>query len=114
VAVDFGEARRFLLTLLRFPNKTGVLKSTVRFDTLLTAGIFRIKERRMATKYRVVQVKGAKPETFIVVGIDFAEGAITSTSESMQQDKMRSYLEKAGATKKEIETWIEQARKYPG
>jgi hypothetical protein len=53
----------------------------------------------MATKYRVVQVKGAKPETFIVVGIDFDEGAITSTSESMQESTMRSYLEKTGAAK---------------
>jgi hypothetical protein len=68
----------------------------------------------MATKYRVVQVKGAKPETFIVVGIDFDEGAITSTSESMQESTMRSYLEKTGAAKKEIEAWIDQARKYPG
>ena len=33
----------------------------------------------MATKYRVVQVKGARPETFIVVGIDFETTAITST-----------------------------------
>ncbi|MGB8063377.1 MAG: hypothetical protein WCF26_15905 [Candidatus Sulfotelmatobacter sp.] len=68
----------------------------------------------MATKYRVVQVKGAKPETFIVVGIDFGEGAITSTSESMHENEMRSYLEKAGASKKDIAAWIEQARKYPG
>ena len=67
----------------------------------------------MATKYRVIQVKGAKPETFIVVGIDFNEGAVTSTSESMHEKEMRSHLEKAGASKKDIETWIEQARKYP-
>jgi len=68
----------------------------------------------MTTKYRVVQVKGAKPETFIVVGIDFAANAITSTSESMQESAMRSYLEKAGASTKDTEAWIEQARKYPG
>ena len=68
----------------------------------------------MPTKYRVVQVKGAKPETFIVVGIDFDEGAITSTSASMHEKEMRSHLEKAGASKKDTETWIEQARKYPG
>jgi hypothetical protein len=68
----------------------------------------------MATKYRVVQVKGAKPETFIVVGIDFAASTITSTSESMQESAMRSYLEKAGASKKDVEAWIDQARKYPG
>lgn len=68
----------------------------------------------MATKYRVVKVKGSKPETFIVVGIDFSQGTIMSTSESMQEKDMRSHLEKAGASKKDIETWIEQARKYPG
>jgi len=68
----------------------------------------------VATKYRVVQVKGAKPETFIVVGIDFAANAVTSTSESMQEAEMRSYLQKQGASKKETDTWIEQARNYPG
>jgi hypothetical protein len=49
-------------------------------------------------KYRVVQVKGSKPETFIVVGIDFAARAIASTSESMQEADMRSYLEREGAS----------------
>ena len=68
----------------------------------------------MATKYRVVQVKGAKPETFIVVGIDFAASATTSTSEAMFETEMRGYLQKAGASEKEIGAWIEQARKYPG
>jgi len=68
----------------------------------------------MATKYRVVKVKGAKPETFIVVGIDFEQKAITSTSESMPEAAMRSYLKKAGASEKEINDWIEQARQYPG
>lgn len=67
----------------------------------------------MATKYRVVQVKGARPETFIVVGIDFEAGAITSTSESMHEAEMRTYLQKTGASQKEIETWIAQARQYP-
>ena len=68
----------------------------------------------MATKYRVVQVKGAKPETFIVVGLDFEKSAIVSTSESMHEPAMRSYLENAGASKKDIEAWIGQARQYPG
>lgn len=68
----------------------------------------------MATKYRVVQVKGAKPETFIVVGIDFAASAIVSTSESMSEVVMRTYLKDTGASDKEINTWIEQARHYPG
>jgi len=68
----------------------------------------------MATKYRVVKVKGAKPEIFIVVGIDFDQHAITSTSLSMSEANMRSYLEEAGATEKEINAWIDQARQYPG
>jgi hypothetical protein len=67
----------------------------------------------MATKYRVVKVKGTKPETFIVVGIDFDAHAITSTSESMPEAGMRGYLQKAGASEKDINSWIEQARKYP-
>lgn len=68
----------------------------------------------MATKYRVVQVKGAKPETFIVVGIDFSAAAITSTSESMHETEMRSYLQKQGASKNDVDAWIDQARHYPG
>jgi hypothetical protein len=67
----------------------------------------------MATKYRVIKVKGAKPETFIVVGIDFTESTITSTSESMPESQMRSYLKKAGASEKETNDWIAQARTYP-
>lgn len=68
----------------------------------------------MATKYRVVQIKGAKPDTFIVVGIDFENSAITSTSESMREPEMRVYLQKAGASGNDIKTWIDQARSYPG
>jgi len=68
----------------------------------------------MATKYRVVKVKGTKPETFIVVGIDFDQHAITSTSESMSETVMRAYLKDTGASEKDTNTWIEQARKYPG
>ncbi|HVN21033.1 MAG TPA: hypothetical protein VMU05_19765 [Dongiaceae bacterium] len=68
----------------------------------------------MATKYRVVQIKGANPETFIVVGIDFEKAAITSTSESMREPELRVYLQKNGATEKDINSWIEQARSYPG
>jgi len=68
----------------------------------------------MATKYRVVKVKGSKPETFIVVGIDFEQHAIASTSESMTEAAMRRYLKNAGASEKDSNTWIEQARKYPG
>lgn len=68
----------------------------------------------MATKYRVVKIKGAKPETFIVVGIDFELGAIASTSESMTEGQMRGYLQKSGASEKDIEAWIHQSRTYPG
>jgi len=67
----------------------------------------------MATKYRVVQVKGIKPETFIVVGIDFEKGGIASTSESMAEPALRGYLKNAGATEFDIKTWLEQARNYP-
>lgn len=67
----------------------------------------------MATKYRVVQVKGAKPETFIVVGIDFDKSLITSTSNSMSEAEMRTYLHKAGAPEKDVNIWIGQARNYP-
>ena len=68
----------------------------------------------MATKYRVIKVKGTKPETFIVVGIDFGQSAIISTSEAMQETEMRGYLQKAGASEKDIASWIDQSRKYPG
>ena len=68
----------------------------------------------MATKYRVVKVKGTKPETFIVVGIDFDQRAITSTSESMVEPALRAYLKNAGASEKDANAWIDQARKYPG
>ncbi|HET9408144.1 MAG TPA: hypothetical protein VFO39_12970 [Candidatus Sulfotelmatobacter sp.] len=68
----------------------------------------------MATKYRVVKIKGTNPETFIVIGIDFNESAITSTSEAMPEPAMRRYLQKSGAPEKDINTWIAQARSYPG
>lgn len=67
----------------------------------------------MTTKYRVVQVKGTKPEAFIVVGIDFVKRTITSASESMQEAQMRLYLAKSGASKEDVTAWIDQARKYP-
>ena len=67
----------------------------------------------MATKYRVVKVKGTQPESFIVVGIDFEKSTIISTSESMAEAAMRGYLKKAGASENEINSWIAQARQYP-
>ncbi len=68
----------------------------------------------MAAKYRVLQVKGAQAESFVVVGIDFEAETITSTTEMMHEPEMRTFLERAGASKKEIDEWMEQARKYPG
>lgn len=68
----------------------------------------------MSTKYRVVKVKGTKPEMFIVVGIDFAASAITSTSESMSEPVMRRYLKDTGASENDINAWIDQSRQYPG
>ena len=68
----------------------------------------------MATRYRVIQVKGAKPETFMVVGIDFEQALIKSTSKPMPETEMRAHLQKESASETEINEWLEQARKYPG
>ena len=42
----------------------------------------------MATKYRVIKVKGAEPESFIVLGIDFTDHIIKSTSPSMSEPEL--------------------------
>jgi hypothetical protein len=68
----------------------------------------------MATKYRVIKVKGAEPESFIVLGIDFADHLVKSTSSSMSETELREHLRHAGATTDEVATWIEQGRAYPG
>ena len=68
----------------------------------------------MTTKYRVIKVKGSNPESFVVVGIDFAEHLIKSASVSMSESEIRDHLRQAGATADEIQTWIEQGRTYPG
>jgi hypothetical protein len=68
----------------------------------------------MATKYRVIKVKGSEPESFIVVGIDFTDHVIKSTSPSMSETELREHLRQAGATGDEISTWVEQGREYPG
>ena len=68
----------------------------------------------MAAKYRVVQIKGSNPELFIVVGIDFEEHAVKSTSKSMPESELRSHLRAAGATPDEISGWVAQAKSYPG
>ena len=68
----------------------------------------------MSTKYRVIKVKGAEPETFIVIGIDFGEHAVKSTSKTMAEPDLRVHLRDAGATEDEIKAWIQQGRNYPG
>ena len=68
----------------------------------------------MAIRYRVVLVKGAKPETFMVVGIDFEQALIKSTSRPMPETELRAHLQKESASETQINEWLEQARKYPG
>ncbi|HVP54854.1 MAG TPA: hypothetical protein VMU45_07655 [Candidatus Eisenbacteria bacterium] len=68
----------------------------------------------MSTKYRVVKVKGTEPETFIVVGIDFGEHKVISTSKAMEEPALRAHLREAGASEDEIKAWIQQGRAYPG
>ena len=67
----------------------------------------------MPTRYRVVRVKGVDPETFIIVGIDFDEHTIKSTSKAMSEGDLRAHLREAGASADEITAWIEQGRSYP-
>lgn len=68
----------------------------------------------MATKYRVIKVKGSQPESFIVIGIDFNEHNIMSTSSAMSEVALRDHLRQAGATGDEIDEWIAQGRAYSG
>ncbi|HZD32755.1 MAG TPA: hypothetical protein VE779_13980 [Candidatus Angelobacter sp.] len=68
----------------------------------------------MATKYRVIMVRGAEPEAFIVVGIDFDAGLIKTTSATMSESSLRQHLQRAGATQAEVDEWIHQGRTYPG
>ena len=67
----------------------------------------------MATKYRVISVKGTNPELFIIVGIDFDEHSVKSTSQSMREAELRAHLREAGASPDEMTAWIEQGRAYP-
>ena len=67
----------------------------------------------MPTRYRVVKVKGVEPEVFIIVGIDFDEHIIRSTSQAMSEAALRAHLREAGASADEIAAWIEQGRSYP-
>ena len=67
----------------------------------------------MPTSYRVVKVKGVEPEVFIIVGIDFDEHSIKSTSLAMSEADLSAHLRDAGASQDEITAWIEQGRAYP-
>jgi hypothetical protein len=67
----------------------------------------------MPTRYRVVKVKGVEPEVFLIVGIDFDEHIIRSTSQAMSEAALRAHLREAGASADEITAWIEQGRSYP-
>jgi len=62
----------------------------------------------------VIKVKGAEPEAFIIIGIDFGEHAVTSASKAMSEADLRVHLHEAGATEDEINAWIQQGRNYPG
>lgn len=68
----------------------------------------------MSTRYRVIKVKGTEPETFIVIGIDFGEHLVKSTTKAMAEPELRLHLRDAGASEDEIKAWIQQARAYPG
>lgn len=68
----------------------------------------------MATKYRVIKVKGSQPEAFIVVGIDFDEHRIKTASATLSEAELRKQLSLVGATTEEVDTWVEQGRNYPG
>ena len=63
----------------------------------------------MATKYRVIKVKGSNPESFVVVGIDFTEHLIKSTSKAMSESELRDHLRQAGATPEEFRSGSNRA-----
>lgn len=68
----------------------------------------------MSTRYRVIKVKGSEPETFIVIGIDFGEHRVKSSSRAMEEPELREHLREAGASEDQIKAWIQQGRAYPG
>jgi hypothetical protein len=67
----------------------------------------------MATRYALARVAGAQPEAFVVVGVDFGEGAMKSISEGMSEKKMRKHLAWQGATHQEVDEAIDRAKKEP-
>jgi len=65
----------------------------------------------MAIQYAVVRVKGMEPETFVVIGIDFADGApMKEMSKQMTEAEMRDHLEKSGFSPHGIDVAIRTAR----
>jgi len=68
----------------------------------------------MSIRYRVIKVKDSEPERFIVIGIDFGEHRVRSTSRAMEEPELREHLHEAGATEDQIKAWIQQGRAYPG
>jgi hypothetical protein len=68
----------------------------------------------MSIRYRVIKVKDSEPEKFIVIGIDFGEHMVKSTSGAMEEPELREHLHQAGATEDQIKAWIQQGRAYPG
>jgi hypothetical protein len=68
----------------------------------------------MSIRYRVIKVKGSEPEKFIVIGIDFSEHMVKSSSRAMEEAELREHLREAGASDDQIKAWIQQGRAYPG
>jgi SOS response regulatory protein OraA/RecX len=62
----------------------------------------------MASKYSVKN--GLKPETYVVVALDFHEGLMTLQSIEMSEDEMREHWAKQGATREEIDELIDRAK----
>jgi hypothetical protein len=68
----------------------------------------------MSIRYRVIKVKGSEPEKFIVIGLDFSEHMVKSSSRAMEEGELREHLREAGASDDQIKAWIQQGRAYPG
>jgi hypothetical protein len=68
----------------------------------------------MSIRYRVIKVKGSEPEKFIVIGLDFSEHMVKSSSRAMEEAELREHLREAGASDDQIKAWIQQGRAYPG
>lgn len=67
----------------------------------------------MAVRYAVLMVARVKPDTFAIVGMDLIAGQIKETSEFMEEDEMRKYLEDHDVPNDEINRQIARARSDP-